>query len=353
MLNSDSIHSLKRELQGFFSDGLLTIVGSGLSCAEGLPGMGALAERLRSHVPKELGSDEDRETWSHIGKLLDDGAGLEDALQGAEIGTKLEAAIVSITAEFIEAEERIALSSSICGTRTLRLSRLLPYFPTTDSGVAIVTTNYDRLIEASCEACGFHVDTLFAGAYFGRFNPEASRWAACRGFTNARSRARVKAQWAPRVRLCKPHGSLDWYASANGDPIQCSAALDAQRLMITPGRNKYLAGYDQPFDRQREEANKAIDKAQRYLVIGYGFNDLHLQTHLCKEIARGKPTLVLNRSLSPNGEDAMKANRAGISLIDDPDSPGRNTKVLRGDNSDLWAGVTTWDIDGFVSEVLS
>jgi len=42
------LHDLKLVLQRHFSDGLVTIVGSGLSCAEGLPGMAELATHLQS-----------------------------------------------------------------------------------------------------------------------------------------------------------------------------------------------------------------------------------------------------------------------------------------------------------------
>jgi hypothetical protein len=38
-----NINDLKKHLQNHFRDGLVTIVGSGLSVAEGIPGMPALA----------------------------------------------------------------------------------------------------------------------------------------------------------------------------------------------------------------------------------------------------------------------------------------------------------------------
>lgn len=44
------LHNVKVRLQEHLSDGLVTIVGSGLSCAEGLPGMGELADHLLAEV---------------------------------------------------------------------------------------------------------------------------------------------------------------------------------------------------------------------------------------------------------------------------------------------------------------
>jgi hypothetical protein len=51
-----------------------------------------------------------------------------------------------------------------------------------------------------------------------------------------------------------------------------------------------------PFDKHRELANDHINKAARLLVVGYGFNDAHLQTHLVNRIQAGTPTLILVRT---------------------------------------------------------
>ena len=74
--------------------------------------------------------------------------------------------------------------------------------------------------------------------------------------------------------------------------------LDAERLIITPGLNKYKAGYEVPFDKHRELANNHINQSARLLVVGYGFNDDHLQTHLLPRIRSGTPTLIMTRTAS-------------------------------------------------------
>ena len=45
------INEIKKEIQSFFDVGTLTIVGSGLSCAEGLPGMHAIFLYLQEKIP--------------------------------------------------------------------------------------------------------------------------------------------------------------------------------------------------------------------------------------------------------------------------------------------------------------
>lgn len=42
------IDTIKKIIQDFFQEGTVTIVGSGLSLAEGIPGMGELVQRILS-----------------------------------------------------------------------------------------------------------------------------------------------------------------------------------------------------------------------------------------------------------------------------------------------------------------
>jgi hypothetical protein len=63
------LHDLKIRLQQHLSDGLVTIIGSGLSCAEGLPGMQELADHLCGTVGPGLSAD-DHASWSVIMPLI-------------------------------------------------------------------------------------------------------------------------------------------------------------------------------------------------------------------------------------------------------------------------------------------
>jgi hypothetical protein len=59
------LDEIKKHLQGHFTDGLVTVIGSGLSCAEGLPGMGELADHLCATVGTGLGAV-DQAAWAEI-----------------------------------------------------------------------------------------------------------------------------------------------------------------------------------------------------------------------------------------------------------------------------------------------
>ena len=73
-------NDLKQNFQRHLSQGLLVIVGSGLSCAEGLPGMGALATHLSQSNPSAAGIAYDPDKWASLLKLIQQ-HGVEEALQ--------------------------------------------------------------------------------------------------------------------------------------------------------------------------------------------------------------------------------------------------------------------------------
>lgn len=280
-------------VQEQFTDGLALVVGSGLSAAEGIPGMAALA----SHLVSRAGSlaEPDAMRWAQVRTALDASEGLEAALLKHPPTDTLEAWIAHETAELLMPKEREVVSAVVRGEHTLRLTAFLTKVLKPANGLPILTPNYDRLIEVACEMAGFHVDTTAIGHYAGAFDHARSCMGSCRGITR---RAKITVlDHFPRAIVLKPHGSFDWYKVGN-DARRCSMDLDAERLIITPGLNKYRAGYSAPFDKHRELANDYIKKATRLLVIGYGFNDDHLQTHLVKRIQDGAPTLILNRSLN-------------------------------------------------------
>src|SRR5690606_6101036 len=160
-----NIHDLKMQLQQHLTDGLVTIVGSGLSCAEGLPSMGELATHLDATVTTGL-AVADINQWNMISPLLP-ARGLEAALLEVPPTPGLESAIVARTAELIAARERQIIAEVFSRKRILRFTRLVKHLLKPDTGLPIVTTNYDRLIEIAVEEAGLGVDTLFVGHFAG------------------------------------------------------------------------------------------------------------------------------------------------------------------------------------------
>jgi hypothetical protein len=90
------IGDLKKRLQDHFSDGLVTVVGSGLSVAEGVPGMALLASHLQAHIPNGLPAGS-RPLWDRIAQDLNAGIDLENALLKNRPDDPIESAVVEKT----------------------------------------------------------------------------------------------------------------------------------------------------------------------------------------------------------------------------------------------------------------
>ncbi|MFN3677775.1 MAG: SIR2 family protein [Sphingomonas pseudosanguinis] len=336
---------LKRHLQSHFTDGLTIVVGSGLSCAEGLPGMGALAAHLQRDVPARL-RPEDEGDWREIARLID-AMSLEPALLAKPPGAELERLIVDSTARLIAAHEAAAVAEVFAGNRTLRITRLMSHVLKPDAGLHIVTTNYDRLVEVGVEEAGLGVDTMFSGGFAGRLDEVEARMGLCRDAKQINRKVRLI--YKKRAIVSKPHGSLDWYMRA-GSPVRYAGELtDVPRLIVPPGRNKFRTGYEQPFDRQRERANEAIDRAARYLILGYGFADEHLETHLTPALRSGKPALVLTWGLSDKALEIATAC-PNVTALDRKDDT--TVRIVRGGTITEIAAPPIWDLHSFIEEVL-
>ncbi len=333
-------------VQRHFTDGLVIVIGSGLSAAEGIPGMPELAQHLKNCASTL--TREDTKLWGQIEADLVAGDGLEAALLKHPPTSTLETWIAKETCGLLLPREHDVVAAVLRGDRTLRLTTFLNKILKPATGLPILTPNYDRLIEVACEMSGFHVDTTAIGHYAGAFDHVRSCMGSCRGITR-RARRTVLDHY-PRAIVLKPHGSFDWYRTGNG-PRRCSMDLNADRLIITPGLNKYRAGYDAPFDKHRDLANDYIKRATRFLVVGYGFNDDHLQTHLVNKIKSGVPTLILSRSLNLKTKDLIKNLPQCVGLSSRHTSSG--VTVTNGGTELKIAGSNLWDLAVLTEELLT
>lgn len=342
------LNEVKTRLQQHLSDGLVTVVGSGLSCAEGLPGMGELADHLRANIGPGLVGD-DAAVWAAITPLIM-AKGLEAALLERPPTPLVESAIAAATASFVGERERAVVTEIFAGTRKLRLTRLIAHLLKPPNGLPIVTTNYDRLVEIAVEEAGIGVDTMFVGRFAGTLNERESKLSFCRNVTF--KKPNFTYHYRQRAIVCKPHGSLDWYLR-DGKPVCYAGDLPgASRLIITPGQNKFRNGYESPFDHHRSRANDAIDRASRFLILGYGFNDDHLETHLSPAIRGGKPTLLMTRSLSPAAE-GLAVGYANVIAADYAQHAGIDGTRMIIDKAPIFLpGVAFWDVHSFITEVL-
>lgn len=344
-----ALHELKLAIQRHFSDGLVTIIGSGLSIAEGVPGMVGLSSYLDNEVPKLL-QGEDLTAWEQISLDIKK-LGLEAALTKNSISEAIAVSITRITSNLIMRSEKDVLSDVFISGRKLRLTDLLKFILPQGHEIHIITTNYDRLVEIAAEEAGLGVDTMFTHGMSGALNAQEVKFSFCRNVTSVRRKPQLV--FAKRVVVSKPHGSLDWYPR-NGRPIRVHAEIPGSiPLIIPPGRNKFAAGYESPFDSHRERANRAINNASRFLIIGYGFNDSHLETHLRAKILGGTPALILTHSLTDNAQKIVEQSSMVTALVCLDTIKHIGTLVVTRERQDRFEGLRLWDIGHLVREVLS
>ncbi len=308
--------------------------------------MVALASHLSGCATELVGEDALR--WRDIQAELDAGAGLEAALLRHAPSDALEIWISAKTCELLVPKERKIISDVIEGTRVLRLTTFLTRVLKPTNALPILTPNYDRLIEVACEMAGFHADTTAVGDYAGEFDHVKSCMRSCRGIAT-RAKTPVLDHY-PRAIVLKPHGSFDWYRAGN-KARRCALDLDLERLIITPGINKYRAGYDSPFDKHRELANEYINRSSRLLIVGYGFNDDHLQTHLIRRIRDGMPTLILVQSVGEVVQHLAEESPCCVCLSES--KTGLGVSVLTKGHRFEHEGSALWDLGVLTKELLT
>lgn len=289
--------NLKKNLQSFFDQGTVTIVGSGLSCAEGISGMKALSEKLIEDVPNKL-SNEDMECWRNIEETLNNGTDLESTLQQNKATNNIERAIIESAYELISSEDISIFKEIIEKSRKLRFSEYLSCFNVDLYNLVVITTNYDLLIEYACEIKGLVYSDSYYGKIISKYSPENAEKEMLKGIKRGK---KPMNHYKPHIKIYKPHGSINWKL-INGELNKINHVNCGIPCIITPGSNKYEKGYEEPFDYHIGKMGQEIDNAKRLIFIGYGFNDNHLETHLNKPENISKPKLIVTRTLYGNAK---------------------------------------------------
>lgn len=345
-----NLDTLKLQLQQHLTDGTVLVIGSGLSAGVGVSTMPQLSAYLSKSVPPLLTASTEAE-WRAVSQMLETGADLESALNKIEISAELDQTIVGLTARLIAKDEITVARKVLEGNRQLPLSELLQRLIAVSESIPVITTNYDRLIELAAECTDVGVDSTFYGQVLGRFDPGASREAMGYGAPSVKGRT-LKRNYRRHIKLHKPHGSLDWFVR-DGFPIRSSFPLELPRLMVPPGKSKYLKGYEQPFDQHRSAANDAIDKAARFLVIGFGFNDPHLESHLIPKITHGAPCVILTKHLTERARTLAKSVPSVLALSEFVELEQAGTNLIFGTQEYRYHNVDLWGLESFLAEVFS
>ena len=341
------LSEVKRQLQDHLQEGLLLIIGSGLSIAEGIPGMWPLAEHLKKRISPELlpGSDS---AWNEVIAALDEGDHIEAAMSKVMLNESTVKAIIQETALFISAKEREVFQRVLSGQRVLPFTIFAKHLFKAGRKFHLITPNYDRLVELATEVAEIGVDSRFFGYLHGRSDPKRSADSHRESVLGKNPYFRS----LPCLCVYKPHGSLDWFEV--GDKV-IRSPVDVGRvpLIITPGTSKYRKSFRLAFDDQRNSGNRAATKATRLMFIGYGFNDDHLEEYLCPGLKLVKPTLILTKELSDNARRVVE-NSSGIEVIAlcAVSNSDLRTRIVTSNGEELIVDEQLWNLEGFNKGVL-
>ena len=335
--------SMKRYVQDHLQEGLLLVVGSGLSAAEGIPGMYALSVHLKASVPTRL-TGHNLTEWHSVEKELNSGFDLESAMLNVTLSETTVEVIVQETAKHIRDKERLVIQDVISGRKVLPFSQLASHLIKGSRRFHLITPNYDRLIELAIESSGIGVNTRFCGSIFGTADSRRAADAHREAYLSGRN---ASFRDMPHFCVHKPHGSLDWY-ELNGRVVRCLVPIDNTPVIITPGASKYRASFRWAFDDQRNAGNRAFANSTRLMFIGYGFNDDHLEQHICPGLVLKKPSVIVTKELTSNATKVIERSKdvlvVALSSVSDTD---QRTRVFSSEGDDFIMDESLWNLSGF------
>ena len=337
------LSEVKRQIQDHLQEGLLLVVGTGLSMAEGIPGMGLLAEHLKTEMSSKLAKAPDP-AWNQVVAALDSGDNLEAAMGKATLQQVTVEAIVTTTAAFISTAERNVFERVLAGTTVLPFTTFVKHLFKAGKKFHLITPNYDRLIELAVEAAQIGVDSRFFGYLHAFVDAKRSACSHRESYVNGKNAAFRPCSC---LSVHKPHGSLDWF-EIDGKIVRCPVAISKVPIIIAPGTSKYRASFRWAFDDQRTAGNRAASNATRLMFIGYGFNDDHLEQYLCPGLRVTKPTVIVTKDLSDNAKKVIK-NSTGTSVIalSAFSRTDLRTRIVNSAGEELIVDETLWDLENF------
>ena len=338
--------ALKQALQiasDCISEVPVMVIGSGLSSAYGIRGMGPLAEYLIEHVTPEA-ADIDR--WNDFKHELAQNGDLEEALQKVNVSEHLRQEIVHHTRRMILEDERLIYDKLISGETLLHLSHLFRYLlQSTHSVLNVVTTNYDRLVEyAACHA-RIRCNTGFTDGAIRHFYCQKSETSRSARPASVRS-----------IDIWKVHGSVDWFKNATTPAVglldHATVPQGFSPLIVAPGVAKYSRTHQEPFRSVIAFADDALASARGFLCVGYGFTDDHIEPKLIQRTSEMRPPIaILARTLRSGAKTFLSKHMHSRVVAFEKEGNGTRVYTERHKNGLLIQGEELWSLDGLLRKL--
>lgn len=341
-MSADPKKSLLELAQECISRCPVVILGSGASAAYGIPGMPQLKEQLLKVACPKTANQEETAKWDEFQTKLGT-TDLEAALDEVRLPESLTTLVVETTWDYLAPFDHKVFERAIVDHELFPLTKLfLHLFNSTRNDIHVVTPNYDRIAEYAADAGRL---VHYTGFNYGHIRARA---------INGKPRIHVGNTAARTVNIWKVHGSFDWFRDGDGIvfglPVSNSRPANVLPVIVTPGIEKYRLTHDEPFHSIKSEADRALQNADAYLCIGYGFNDTHLQTTLV-ERCRGKdvPLVLLTKTVSATAKAFLRTGKCGKYLAVEEAPSGCRIYSAEFPTGEEIAGSPTWQLGEFLN----
>ena len=345
-MSADPKKSLLELAQDCISRSPVIILGSGASASYGIPGMPQLKAHLQKVACPGTGKPGEETKWRDFQTKLST-TDLETALDEVRLPDLLTALVVESTWDYLAPFDHQVFERAIVNHDLFPLTKLyLHLFNSTRNDIHVVTPNYDRIAEYAADAGNL---AHYTGFNYGHIRARV---------VNGKPRIHVGNSAVRTVNVWKVHGSFDWFRDSDGIvvglPVSRVRPANVLPVIVTPGIEKYRLTHDEPFHSIKSEADKALQNADSYLCIGYGFNDTHLQTTLV-ERCRGKdvPLVLLTKQISATAKAFLNSGKCGKYLAIEESSCGCRVYSRDFPGGEDIAGDSIWQLGEFLKLVIS
>lgn len=325
------------------------LLGSGASCASGIPGMWGLGEYLNEEMKKTILKEE----WNEVYKNIE--LGLETAMQRANISNAGVNYIIKLTADYIRKADFKVYGEIINKNLELPLAQIIEFiFKGNVSKIDIITTNYDCLIEYACDIARVAYSTGFSGGYCKIFNLAKENALYSPQFISGGSKGKIRTtrNIVPHVNILKLHGSIDWFTDGI-DKIALNKYTESSQLsplVVAPGLRKYEDTHHSPYREIIGLSDEIIRQGKSYLIIGYGFNDKHLEELLIPKIRnQSNKVILLTKEVSSSARELLVGTKN--TLIVSQEGDGDMTRCYFNEE-EIVIHQPIWKLDIFTKVVI-
>jgi hypothetical protein len=350
-------------LAEFFRESPFVFFGSGLSCGvDRCFGMVALQKALCDAIQSPSLSSTAASEWEAMKLALESGSDLETALNQSSSEELLSRVRFATADHLVKKDHEFSwklISGKIEWPAARLISRLVESLPEGAPVLHVLTPNYDLLFEHAMD----HLRVPFTNGFHGGITrcldwPRAALQHATLTSGGSGQRAATVVKQQKHLRLYKVHGSLSYFYHDNQLVENYTWAWNpppfAERVMITPGQSKFEVL--QSFRRELQSpVDQEIEGASRFLFMGYGFNDAHLETYIRRKlVTQQSHALILTKDANPRiASLATDARRVWVITALSDGNPGCQISNAVYPNPIEIPELDLWRADVFGSTILN